>query len=352
MPKRKSLKDKALNWIPEKGDIYGNDKMLFLKYITENCLGVSNAKSIKSIINSVPFSISYSENVFQHYIIVPLREVGSFFIGTGSKGIYFIETATDAYKTIEFYTTRIRSEKKHLRTLKTIAKKNKLFKNFSAPMPLNLQRNLYFDESGRPSLDNLVNDPYFIVTAIIIDGKKPISTIDKKFAFIKELLGKPQEYEFKANQLKGKPKHYITVLKELSTIDYEFASVCFIKKDLTSEGFKYPKSFYKYAFSFLIDNVLNYTGAVNLYFDVYSNKNSKFETEFLNYIKKSALGFPFNKVDQTDMLSSTDHPLIQMADLLTGVVRDIIEGKGTLFKYVEDKAIDIYYFPYKKENGV
>ena len=109
--------------------------------------------------------------------------------------------------------------------------------------------------------------------------------MDKKFQYIKGLINKSNDFEFKSGKLNT--KEYIKVLRELSAVDYEYYSVCFVKEKLYSNGFKFPKSFYKYAFSYLIKNLMDYLGGqVNLYFDQYSNKNSEFEKEFLNYIGK------------------------------------------------------------------
>lgn len=341
---------KALEWNPEEDDKYGKDKKIFLKFIVENCSGKKNALKIEIVIQRIAFEIIYTKESFQHHILVPLREENSFFIGTSNKGIYFIVDANDALFTIDFYTKRIRSETKHLRNLKKILKKEKsLTQELNYSLNKKKKNSIYFDESGTPSMNNLENDPYFIVTGVIIESRKgkPILEIDKKLAYIKEVLYKPQNFEFKSNRLNE--NEYRKVLIELSTLNYEFISVCFNKKELYGEGFKYPKVFYKYAFDILLKKIMDYIdGPVDLFFDQYSNKDSSFEQEFLEYIKKNNIEFKFNN-NNLDMFNSSDHPFIQLSDLLAGVIKFKMKKSDSLFEIVEEKCIDFSIFPYENQ---
>jgi len=245
MTPKKSLLEKARAWKPKENDSFGEDQKSFLDYIVVNCCGIKHAMSIKNILENVPFKKDFTRESFQHHILVPLREEEDLFIGTCSKGIYFISDGEDAIKTISFYTNRIRAEKKHLRNLKKIAKKNHLFRSFQDDIKKSdkIKKFLYLDESGVPSLKNMKDNPYYIVGALVIDGKNPQRQLSLKLNFIRQLLNKPQEYEFKSTRMNM--KDYQIFLKELTTIDYEFAAICFIKDKLTGEGFKHAKSFYR-----------------------------------------------------------------------------------------------------------
>lgn len=349
MIKNKIL-NKATDWEPDESDTKGNDKKIFLDYVIKNCNGYRNGKSIQRILKDITFSKNYTKESFQHNIIVPLREEEDFFIGTSNKGIYFISNADDARKTLEFYTTRIRSEQKHLRNLKKLINKNHLFNDFKYDETKKNTVNVYFDESGTPSLTDIKDSPFFIVTAIIIESRKgkPIYELDKKFQYIKGLINKSNDFEFKSGKLNT--KEYIKVLRELSAVDYEYYSVCFVKEKLYSDGFKFPKSFYKYAFSYLIKNLMDYLGGqVNLYFDQYSNKNSEFEKEFLNYIQKHNLEYPFKKIENTDMFNSQNEPFIQLADLISGVIKYKLKKKSNLMSYIDEKQIGLKVFPEESE---
>ena len=47
------------------------------------------------------------------------------------------------------------------------------------------------------------------------------------------------------------------------------------------------------------------------------------------------------------MFDSKDHPYIQLADLIAGVLKLKMKKKVDLFNLIEEKCIDVIYFPYK-----
>jgi len=339
--------DKAKNWTPRPSDTYGSDKKVFLNYLLKNCISFKNSDKIENILDSLKtkFKKNYSKESLQHCLLVPLREEIGFFVGTSSKGIYLVKDAEDALTTINFYSNRIRSEEKHLRNLKVIAQKNKLFRGFIAGNKLNRPVNVYFDESGTPDIKTFEENPYFIVTGVVIDSRIPYNLLREKLNFIQNLLGKPSNYEFKSNKLTE--KEHKLVISELRTIDYEFASVCFVKERLHTPGFEHSSSFYKYANHFLVEKLLDRLGKVNLFFDQYGDPNSTFESEFLKYIKSKSDVWPDDKIQQTKMLDSKTSIFIQTADLIVGAVSKSLRGKGDYLPFLEEKKIEIYWFPYR-----
>jgi hypothetical protein len=158
-------------------------------------------------------------------------------------------------------------------------------------------------------------------------------------------LGLSEYSELKSNRLK--PEEYKWILNKMARVDYEFAAICFVKKYLKSDGYKYPKSLYKEAYKFLVDTVLDYIGEANLYFDEYSNIGSSFETEFFNYLRKENIGFILNNVGRLEMVSSNKNKFAQFTDLLVGTVKYSAKGKIDLLPWIEEKIIDIRYLPYK-----
>ncbi|MFA4794683.1 MULTISPECIES: DUF3800 domain-containing protein [Leptospira] len=85
---------------------------------------------------------------------------------------------------------------------------------------------------------------------------------------------------------------------------------------------------------------------MNLYFDEYSGKNSKFQKEFKDYITKKNTEYYFKKVEQLEMFQSSDHPFIQVADLIAGVLKNQMKNKNNLFELIEEKCIFTKIFPY------
>jgi hypothetical protein len=340
MPPSKTLLQRASQWNPAPEDRRGPDKKKFLNYLIAHCKGKKNATNIERILNSVSFQRSYSKGEFQHSIIVPLREDENVFIGTSNKGIYLVTDAEAAYTTIGFYTNRIRSERKHLRNLTRLAARTGIFTDYDFPPSPNKRKYIYFDETGSPTLTDVDRDPFFIVTAVVISDRKSEKLLERKFKLIRETYGKAENFEMKSSSFDK--KKYKFILQELSTLDYEFCYVCFLKRELVGPGFEYPKSFYKYAYSFLLDRVIESVVAGSLFFDEYSSHESPFNSEFIEYIAKHNA---FIKKDQMKIEDSRDRPGIQLADLLCGVVRNRMEGNFDLFPLVQDKLTDFANFP-------
>ena len=211
----KALLEKANAWVPNPEDPDGQDKTTFLRYLCEHCRGAKNARSINSILKVIKLSKEYTKEQFQLAVIGPLRETPDLFIGTCNRGVYLIEDASDASETIRFYTHRIRSERKHLKNLKVLIKRNRLFENYEVTPKKESKVSIYFDESGTPSLRDQEAQPYFIVTAVLVEGKKPDTILRDKISYIKKRLNKPENYELKSSRLDK--SEYEMVLRELST---------------------------------------------------------------------------------------------------------------------------------------
>ncbi len=339
--KKVNLAEKAMKWEPGEIDD-AKDRKIFIQYMATYCVGHQNSKNIGQLLKQIPFEEEYSRNSFQHRILIPFKKDGEFFIGSSHSGIFFINNAEDAEISTQFYVDRIRQEQRHLRNLRKIISRNRLYNDIE-PKEQETELSIYFDESGTPDINTAEIDPFFIVTGIVVNSKKTGFEISQQIKHIKTLIHKSESFELKSSYLNK--KDYAVVLKQLSIIDYEFATICFRKEALNSEGFKFPKTFYKYAFQFLINDLLTYTGKVNLLFDEYGGKNSKFQDEFFQYIRTSVKGFPIGTISQMEMLSSKTEPFIQLADIISGVVKNKAKGKFDFIREVVDRSIKIEYFP-------
>jgi hypothetical protein len=339
----RTLLEKAQTWMPCETDTLGPTKKKLINYLCEHCRGKKNAKGITSVIADLGLKEKHTKESFQLNIIGPLREVPDLFIGTSTKGIFLVESTQDAFDTIHFYTHRIRSERKHLKNLKLLAKKNHLFEKEIIEPKKDTPTIIYFDESGSPDLNNIYEKPYFIVSAIILDGKRPEVMVRKKIDSLKVILSKPQEYEFKSGDFNT--KEYELIMKELTTIGFEYCAACFIKPELKTEGFTHPKSFYKYTTQYLVGTVLDYVGDAKLQFDEYGGKDSSFKDEFFEYLRNQNSGFPRQKIEQLNMLDSKTEPLIQLADLMAGAIKMELKGYAKLLNIIEEKIIEIRCFP-------
>jgi hypothetical protein len=337
---KKTLLEEARDWQPKPEDTYGKDKKTFLTYMVDHCNGREHPCSIDVIRTTLPFERTYERGAFQHQILVPLREEDLVFIGTSQNGIYLITDINAALETIQFYSHRIHSERNHLRNLFRLASKKGLFQTSDLQSSTLRSSIIYFDESGTTSYTDIENNPYFIVTGVLLKDRKSRMLLERKFELVKKTFGKSENFEIKSTAFR--PRDYNFILGELSTLDYEFASVCFHKKQLSGEGFNYPKSFYKYAYRFLLENLVESVMTADLYFDQYSNINSPFSREFIIYLQKNQ---PFITSDQIQIVDSRNFPGIQLADLISGVIRVELENQEGILRLIDDKRIDIIHYP-------
>jgi len=265
------------------------------------------------------------------------------FVGTSNRGVYLIESAGDADATLSFYTTRIRSELRHVRNLKALTKKYEVFKGFASKRTSDDQLLMFFDESGTPSLTDIAAQPFFIVCGIVIP-RKSLRKLDGRFEFIAKRLGKPPSFEFKSGSLAK--KKYETVLRELAVEDYEWAAVCFNKAELNSGGFASPAVFYRYAYQFLVSDLLSIAWGASLYFDEYGGgPGSAFERAFVKHLREQNAGLPADRIRTISSLKSGQSRLIQMADLLAGVVKNKADGSFDLMSVVDEKQLWVRFFP-------
>jgi hypothetical protein len=342
---RRTILSDARDWEPADGDTAGGDKRALLDFLLEHGRGVENAVAIARIKEHAHFSRLYSREAIQQQLIVPLRDEGRVFIGTCNRGIFLLEKAEDAEETINFYSTRIRSELRHVRSVKALARRYKLFKKYKSAKPPIGETLIYFDESGTPSLTDAANEPFFIIAAVLVEDRRILKTLPKRFEFIAESLGKPKNYEFRFNRLNKKQR--AKVLRELGVVDFQWAAVCFVKARLTSPGFAQAKNFYKYASQFLAGDLLTISSRTELYFDEYGASQSRFDKELQSYLVERNAGLPPEHLKSITMLASGKERLIQLADLIAGVARRAAKGDPDLLYSIEDKMIDMRVWPPK-----
>jgi hypothetical protein len=230
-----------------------------------------------------------------------------------------------------------------VRNVKALARRYRLFNKYKSSKPPTGETLIYFDESGTPSMNDVARQPLFIIGAVLIEDRRILKALPRRFEFIAESIGKPTNYEFSFNKLNKKQR--ATVLRELGVVDYQWAAVCFVKERLTSPGFAKAKTFYRYASQFLAGDLLTISSRSELFFDEYGASRSQFDRELQAYLIDRNAGLPPEHLQSISMLSSGREPLIQLADLIAGVVRKAARGDNELLYSVEDKMIDVRIWP-------
>lgn len=88
-----------------------------LEFLLQNGIGRANSVSIGTIIQHLQtFGITMTPNGFQQSILAESRG-SDFFIGSGNRGLYLIDSEADAARMRDFYQNRIRAEQHNLDNL-------------------------------------------------------------------------------------------------------------------------------------------------------------------------------------------------------------------------------------------
>lgn len=331
----------ADSWTPEPGDISGEDKLKFIRYLLENNVTAANPRPINRILKDLGLTKVYTREKFQHQILGPLRRDPSVFVGTCNSGLFLVTTAEDADATLGFYTWRVRAELRHARNLRKLAKRTKLMANYVSAVPAKKDRaTIYLDESGTPDIGHLL-PPVFVVAAVVIDSRQDLAALDVRFKNAFAAIGRPQEHELKTAGLSLK-KH-TRVLRELSLLDYQWAAACFDKSKLSSAGFADPLTFYRYAFQFLIGDLLTMAWQADIVLDQSSTPTVQSELEA--YIRRENSGLPVSRLRDVKFADSSKSRLVQLADLVAGAVRRSVDGDQLALREIEDKMITLRYWP-------
>lgn len=331
----------AETWTPDPDDPLGEDKRRLVTYLLENQVTVENPRSIESILDQGLFSKAYTRSAFQHRLLGPLREDPRVFVGTSNAGLFLVTTPEDADATLAFYTSRIRAELRHARNLRKLAKRTKLMDGYLSAIPEKKDRaTIFLDESGSPSVADH-EPPVFIVAAVVIESRHDLADLEQRFKNAFAAIGRPEDHELKTAGLSLK-KH-TRVLRELSLLDYQWAAACFDKPLLTSAGFADPMTFYRYAFQFLVGDLLTVAWRADLVVD--QNSTEAVQAELEDHLRRQNSGLPVSRLGSVNFSDSSKTRLVQLADLVAGAVRRSVAGETLPLREIEDKMINLQFWP-------
>jgi tetrahydromethanopterin S-methyltransferase subunit G len=204
----------------------------------------------------------------------------------------------------------------------------------------------FIDESGNNSFEFETQGNCFIVTAVICNDdnllsiEKKIDSIRKKYNF--------QASEIKSSKIAKNHKRRINILKEFSESNFTVVTLIVDKKKLTSQGFKYKKSFYKYLNGILYKHLYELFPKLSITVDELGG--NPFMLEFKKYVQKNHVVDLFGGSD-FDMTNSKGNKLIQLADLYAGSMNYAIsenksgEHSKELLNILNQKTSQIINFP-------
>jgi hypothetical protein len=182
-----------------------------------------------------------------------------------------------------------------------------------------------------------------VIAAVIIDSRQDLAGLEQRFKNAFAVIRRPEGHELRTSGL-SVAKHR-QVLRELSLIEYQWAAACFDKSQLKSEGFSDPATFYRYAFQFLIGDLLTVAWQSDMVIDEYSTP--AFQSQLEAHLRRQNSGLAVSRLGSVSFSQSSKQCLIQLADLVAGAVRRSVEGQPLPLREIEHKMINLQFWPPK-----
>ncbi|WP_291988102.1 DUF3800 domain-containing protein [Luteitalea sp.] len=339
---RNRLIQLARRWRPSAEDPLGDDKKRLLDYLIDNEVTASNPKPIEDLL-AVPFGGRYKRSAFQHRIVGPLRREPAVFIGVSNAGLFLVTSAVDAATTLDFYATRLRAEQRHVRSLRALARRTKLFEAVDTESAPAGPAIVYMDESGSPGVGD-EHDQHFVVAAVMLESHAELARLEQRFKNALAIVRRDPTGEAKASSFSK--RNLRLVLRELSLAEYVWAAVCFDKARLESAGFRDPTTLYRYAFRFVIEDLLAVTWRPTVVLDEYSTPT--FQQELAAYLLRHTTGSP-QTIQSIRFSQSSKDRLVQLADLVAGAVRAAAMGNDGPLREIEHLSLRVSYWPPPEE---
>ena len=115
------------------------------------------------------------------------------------------------------------------------------------------------------------------------------------------------------------------------------------KPRLTSAGFADPMTFDRYAFQFLVGDLLTVAWQADLVLDQNSTQAAQAELE--EHLRRQNSGLPVSRLGSVKFSDSSKTRLVQLADLVAGAVRRSVAGEALPLREIEDKMINLQFWP-------
>lgn len=176
----------------------------------------------------------------------------------------------------------------------------------------------FIDEFGDSGLNfkKGKTSSHFIVTAIIME-QDMVETAKLKLDSIRKNYF--QGSEIKSSSVKNKQvERRLIILKKLCEIEFSIFAVIIDKQQLTSKGFQYHDSFFKFCNRLVHDEL--YSTFPNLDIIADTHGDNKFIQSFIRYVNEhQVLNDLFNH-SSFQMSDSKEYTLIQIADFIGGTI--------------------------------
>lgn len=182
------------------------------------------------------------------------------------------------------------------------------------------------------------------MTAILFDEEKLVEE-ELKIENIRKTHF--QTGEMKSSKIGTDDGRRLKVIKALDEINYHIFSIVVDKRELTTEGFKYKPSYYKFLHSLVDRELFRVFPKLQIIADEHGG--AEFKQGFIKYIQNYHVSDLFNQ--EFNISNSKSELAVQLADIITGTISRCYETtklsdkKQEFLEILRPKITDIRFWP-------
>jgi hypothetical protein len=202
------------------------------------------------------------------------------------------------------------------------------------------RQHAFLDEFGDSGLDlsRKGTSSHFLVTAVIVEKDK-VPALEAQLEPIRKRHF--QTGEMRSRRVAGDDARRKSILAELSGVDFHVYAVVVDKSKLTSVGFTYRPSFYKFLNGLVYSEL--YRVFPNLHLTAHRIGDKEFMRSFVTYVQKRHIPDLFGEAD-FGFVSSKSNLMIQLADFVCGSLarrfdRTVLSSAGQDFVQILSQRI-------------
>lgn len=206
----------------------------------------------------------------------------------------------------------------------------------------------FADESGNNSFEFETQGSHFIVASILVKSEEQLEKLENDLEVIRKRHF--QTGEIKSSKVSDNITRRKKILNDILELDFSIYVVVVDKRELTTEGFKYKKAFYKFVNNLLYKELFRTFPELKLSVDEHGT--NKFMLEFKKYVEKNHQLTLFSGIEFKHA-NSKQSIIIQLADFIAGTIACVYditkqnEYSDELLGLIKPKITSINIFPRK-----
>jgi hypothetical protein len=206
---------------------------------------------------------------------------------------------------------------------------------------------VFIDESGDAGLKiSSGSSECFIVTLVIFQDHDDATATDQRIDLLRTELNLRSHFEFKFNKLSSELREQF--LRAISPHNFFYFSIVINKKKLTSRGFQYKESFYKYTCSLVFENAKAHLDEAIVVID--GSGSREFRQQLEAYLKKRVndKNSSCRHIKKIKLQNSISNNLLQLADMICGAVARSYKNKRDARMYrglIKHREYSVQFWP-------